>query len=204
VNANGLDFVLNAFALILNPQQGALRQLGPRGDAVGSVEVCLFVLKLKRMCMRAPSFAGLKPASASASLVKRMNRCVETKHEVLLRRELWRRGLRFRKNRTDLPGKPDVVFASARVAVFCDGDFWHGRNWRRLSLQLRKRANPEYWCQKIRSNRARDRRITALLERLGWLVIRLWEKDIHASPQNAVAVVERAVLARLQDKQCAS
>ena len=155
--------------------------------------------------MKAPSFAGLKSASQSASLSKRMNPCVDTKQELLLRSTLWRRGLRFRKNRADLPGKPDIVFVSERVAVFCDGDFWHGRNWRRLSSKLRKRANPDYWCEKIRTNRMRDRRTTALLESLGWCVIRLWETDIHADPQNASVVVERALTSRrLQDQRCDS
>jgi DNA mismatch endonuclease (patch repair protein) len=134
-----------------------------------------------------------------------MNRCADTKHELLLRSALWHRGLRFRKNRADLPGKPDIVFVSERVAVFCDGDFWHGRNWRRLSSRLRKRANPDYWCQKIRTNRMRDRRTTALLEKLGWRVIRLWENDIHANPQDAAVVVERTVKSRRrQDKRCVS
>jgi DNA mismatch endonuclease (patch repair protein) len=155
--------------------------------------------------MKAPSFAGFKPASESASLAKRMNRSADTKHELLLRSELWRRGLRFQKNRADLPGKPDIVFPSVSVAVFCDGDFWHGRNWRRLSSQLRKRANPDYWCRKIQSNRERDKRTTASLKRLGWCVIRLWESDIHANPHNAAVLVERAVRAqRLQDMRCGS
>ncbi|SRR5258708_6362908 len=168
----------------------------------------LSMLKLKGMSMKAPSFAGLKPASQSASLAKRMNRSVDTKHELILRKALWRRGLRFRKNDANLPGKPDIVFVSARVAVFCDGDFWHGRNWRQLSSQLRQRANPDYWCKKIRANRVRDRRITALLAKLGWCVIRLWEKDIHANPQNAALVVESAVRRctqlTLQGERCAS
>jgi DNA mismatch endonuclease (patch repair protein) len=155
--------------------------------------------------MKAPSFAGLKPASESASLAKRMNHSSETKHEVLLRSELWRRGLRFRKNRAGLPGKPDIVFIGAKVAVFCDGDFWHGHNWRRLSSQLRKGANPDYWRKKIHSNRVRDRRNTANLAKLGWRVIRLWESEIHADLQKAAAVVERAVRElRLQDKRCVS
>jgi DNA mismatch endonuclease (patch repair protein) len=155
--------------------------------------------------MKAPSFAGLKPSSDSASFAKRRNRSADTKHELLLRSELWRRGLRFRKNRIDLPGKPDIVFASARVVVFCDGDFWHGRDWRRLSAQLRNRANPEYWRRKIGSNRMRDKRMTASLTKLGWRVIRLWENDIHANPQGAAVVVERAVRERRrQDTRCAS
>src|SRR5689334_15045680 len=98
--------------------------------------------------MKAPSFSGLKPASQAASLAKRMNHRSDTVHERLLRSALWRRGLRFRKNLSNLPGKPDIVFVAARVAVFCDGDFWHGRNWRRLSSQLNRTANAAYWRQK--------------------------------------------------------
>lgn len=157
--------------------------------------------------MRAPSYDGLKPASNSASLAKRMNRCVDTKHEKLLRSALWRRGLRFRKNLKDLPGKPDIVFAGVRVVVFCDGDFWHGRNWRRLSLQLKKGANADYWRQKIRSNMIRDERTTKLLSELGWYVIRLWEGDIRENPEGAALVVEEAVTTRRTEfmgQQCAS
>src|ERR1700685_617500 len=104
------------------------------------------------MSTKAPSFVGLKASSPAASFAKRMNRRVDTKHELVLRSALWRLGLRFRKNCGDLPGKPDIVFRSVRVAVFCDGDFWHGRNWRKLSFQLRKRANPDYWRRKIQAN----------------------------------------------------
>ena len=157
--------------------------------------------------MRVPSFAGLKPASNAASLAKRMNRSADTIHEKLLRGVLWRLGLRFRKNLKDLPGKPDIVFVSARVVVFCDGDFWHGRNWRRLSSQLKKRANADYWRQKIRSNMIRDERTTGLLNELGWYVIRLWEGDIRENPDNAALVVEDAVMTRRTEflrRRCAS
>src|SRR5439155_25146815 len=74
---------------------------------------------------RAPSFAGLRPASEAASRAKRANKNYGTRHEILLGRELWRMGLRYRKNMARLPGKPDIVFSRARVVVFCDGDFWH-------------------------------------------------------------------------------
>jgi len=157
--------------------------------------------------MRAPSFAGLKPASRAASVAKRMNRSADAIHEKLLRSALWRRGLRFRKNLKNLPGKPDIVFAGARVVVFCDGDFWHGRNWRRLSLQLKKRANADYWRQKIRSNMIRDERTTGLLSELGWYVIRLWEGDIRANPESAALVVAETVTTRTTEllrRRCAS
>ena len=146
--------------------------------------------------MKVPSFSGFKPASQAASLAKRMNRSADTAHEKLLRRTLWRRGLRFRKNLADLPGKPDIVFVGERVAVFCDGDFWHGRNWQRLSAQLQQRANAAYWCQKIRANMLRDRRTTRLLKEQDWCVIRLWEGDIKSDPERAALQVERVVLDR--------
>src|SRR4051812_10813559 len=76
-----------------------------------------------------PSFKGLSPASIQSSRSKRANRSSGTRHEEMLRRELLRLGLRYRKNDKRLPGRPDVVFSRARLAVFCDGDFWHGRDW---------------------------------------------------------------------------
>jgi DNA mismatch endonuclease, patch repair protein len=143
--------------------------------------------------MRAPSFTGLRPASASASSAKRANRSSDTVHERLLRRAIWRRGLRFRKNVAALPGKPDIVFTKALVAVFRDGDFWHGRNWKQLSQKLRRGANAAYWCQKVRANMLRDRRVTQLLEGSGWYVVRLWESDIKARPEHAALYVAKIV-----------
>ena len=154
--------------------------------------------------MKVPSFSGLKPASQTASLAKRMNRSADTVHEKLLRSLLWHRGFRFRKNVAALPGKPDIVFTWARLVVFCDGDFWHGRRWRELSKKLEKRANAVYWCQKIRANMLRDRRTTRLLRRQHWYVIRLWEGDIRGDPERAVHQVERVLLGCLKSKPCAS
>src|SRR6267378_5587118 len=113
---------------------------------------------------KAPSFAGLRPASKLSSLVKQKNLSCDTLPELALRRELRRLGLRFRNNEKALPGKPDVVFRDARVAVFCDGDFWHGRNWTDLKVKLRKGANGPYWHAKIASNIRRDRRDSAFLK----------------------------------------
>jgi DNA mismatch endonuclease (patch repair protein) len=84
-----------------------------------------------------------------------------------------------------LPGKPDIVFVSQKVAIFCDGDFWHGRNWNHLSGKLRAGSNPSYWTQKIKTNRQRDRRTDKLLKREGWIVLRFWETDIHRDPAQA-------------------
>jgi DNA mismatch endonuclease (patch repair protein) len=137
---------------------------------------------------RLPSFAGLKPASALTSQVKRSNRSVDTRHERLLRSVLWRQGFRFRKNDGFALGRPDIVFRHERVAVFCDGDFWHGRAWRGRFRRLQTGTNATYWLEKIRSNIRRDRRINRALAREGWLVLRLWETDIL---QNPVACAKR-------------
>lgn len=143
-----------------------------------------------------PSYKGLQPASQAASRTKSRNRRQDTKHEVLLRRALWRQGLRFRKNVQRLPGKPDIVFPGSRVVVFCDGDFWHGRNWSGLRAKLEEGTNPGYWPAKILSNVERDLRITKLLEQEGWCVVRLWETDIKRDPDAAADLVARVVCER--------
>jgi DNA mismatch endonuclease (patch repair protein) len=145
-----------------------------------------------------PSFVGLQAASQASSKAKKANRARDTQHEILLRSELWRLGLRYRKNVAGLPGKPDIVFGRARVIVFCDGDFWHGRNWRRLEKELSRRHNSGYWREKIRQNIVRDRVTTRTLERQGWRVVRLWERDVIKDPALAATKVHREVKRRLR------
>ncbi len=103
-----------------------------------------------------------------------------------------RRGWRYRRNYKSLPGKPDFVFTKARVAVFVDGDFWHG--WR--YPQWKHKLSSDYWRAKIERNRARDRRNFAALRRQGWLVLRLWghevDKDLEACVNRVAALLERA------------
>jgi len=130
----------------------------------------------------APSFIGLSAASPASSYAKKMNRAQDTAHEKILRALLWRRGLRFRKNVASLPGRPDVVFTRRKIAIFCDGDFWHGRDWRKLSAKLSTGTNPSYWLVKIKTNRERDHRTDTLLQEAGWTVLRYWETDIHRDP----------------------
>lgn len=142
---------------------------------------------------RNPSYKGLTPASEAASRVKRANRKKDTAHEVLLRQALWQLGLRYRKHVSRLAGNPDLVFLRARVVVFCDGDFWHGRNWNQLKAQLRRRHNADYWLAKIARNRERDRQNTTVLEKEGWMVLRFWESDIKQDPA-AVALAIRNVV----------
>jgi len=101
--------------------------------------------------------------------------------------------IRFREQATELPGRPDFVNDRLRIALFIDGDFWHGRWWRRGGrLPV---ANREYWVQKLRRNRQRDRTTDRLLRRHRWIVVRIWESDLTKKPE-LVAERIQAVLRR--------
>jgi len=111
-----------------------------------------------------------------------------TKPEILLRRALHAKGLRFRLH-PKLPGRPDVVFVSARIAVFVDGEFWHGRDIARLAQQLHVRR--EWWLSKIQANIERDRRNNAALKAAGFRVMRFWDRDILCDPDSLAERVWR-------------
>lgn len=143
-----------------------------------------------------PSYKGHCSTSGHASAAARgASRKTDTRCEVKLRSALFRIGARFRKNVAALPGRPDIVFPRARLAVFCDGDFWHGKGWRTRRRRLAEGANAAYWIAKIEANKARDRRHTAALRAAGWTVLRFWESRIHASPE----LVARDILSTLQE-----
>lgn len=99
-----------------------------------------------------------------------------------------------------MPGRPDIVFPSRRLAVFCDGDFWHGKDWPRRRQKLEGGANGSYWVAKIEANRARDRRNTAALQSAGWTVLRVWESAIRTDARG-VALDVLEVLARLTESR---
>jgi len=138
---------------------------------------------------QAPRFDRYRPASENASKAKRGTPRRDTRAEMQLRRALWHRGVRYRLHAKDLPGKPDLVFRGARLVVFVDGDFWHGRDWESQRQKLATRRNADYWIAKIEYNRGRDQRNTALLEADGWCVLRFWETDIQADVEAAVRAV---------------
>ena len=121
------------------------------------------------------------------------NRARDTSAELLLRRALWKRGLRYRLHVRSLPGKPDIVFRRQYVAVFVDGDFWHGRKWAQRKSKLKRGSNSSYWVRKIKYNIDRDQLVAKELERQGWLVVRLWEGDIRGNLEQAVEIVLAAL-----------
>lgn len=113
----------------------------------------------------------------------------DTKPELIIRRLSFARGLRYRKYSSHLPGKPDLVFASARVIVFVDGDFWHGWQFEKWVSKL----SSLYWKEKIRRNQTRDKEHSARVEVDGWTVLRIWEHEVEDDPEKCVDRIERAV-----------
>lgn len=115
----------------------------------------------------------------------------DTDIEVLLRLELWHRGLRYQKNVRSITGKPDIVFKGSKVAVFCDSEFWHGHNWDERKKDFK--SNQEFWIPKIERNMQRDKEVTETLENAGWTVLRFWGKDIKKNLQDCADSIEKAV-----------
>lgn len=145
---------------------------------------------------RVPSFSGFSPASRRASEVARSSsRKRGTRCELDLRRALGQLGVRYGLRNADLPGLPDLVFRRQRVVVFCDGDFWHGRDLDARVARLAKGHNGAYWVAKLKANVERDARNTRALKSLGWKVLRYWERDVVRSPDKIALSIAR-VLAR--------
>ena len=111
--------------------------------------------------------------------------------ELLLRQELWSRGLRYRKNVNRIYGKPDIVFIGKKVAVFCDSEFWHGYNWEERKKDFK--SHQEFWIPKIERNMERDAEVTAFLESEGWTVIRFWGNEIKKNTAQCADIIEKAV-----------
>ena len=124
-------------------------------------------------------------------------RSKNTKPEMLLRKELWRKNCRYRVNCKNVLGKPDIVIKKYKIAVFVDGDYWHGHNWaiRGLaSLEEELENYSPYWKTKIKRNVERDLEITIRLRDEGWTVIRFWESDIKKD----VALCAKAVITAIE------
>ena len=120
-------------------------------------------------------------------------RAKDTSIEVLLRHALWARGIRYRKNKKDLPGKPDITLTKYRIAVFCDGEFFHGKDWDTLKETLAKGNTPDFWIAKIARNMERDRKNDTDLAALGWTVIRFWGKSIKKDTEECIARIEEEI-----------
>lgn len=117
----------------------------------------------------------------------------DTNIEIKLRKALWHKGYRYRKNVSTLPGKPDIVFTKYKLAIFCDAEFWHGKDWEVLKPKLQNGKNPEFWVDKIERNKNRDNEINRTLRYLGWTVLRFWGKEILTNIDECVRVIEETI-----------
>lgn len=105
-------------------------------------------------------------------------RSKNTKAEILLRKELFKTGLRYRIHNKKIFGKPDIVFPKIKLAVFVDGDWWHGRNYKKEFKKY-----PLFWQEKIKTNMKRDRLVNKRLKKEGWYILRFWQKDVERNPK---------------------
>lgn len=124
----------------------------------------------------------------------------DTSIEILLRKALWKKGYRFRKNYNVLPGIPDIALTKYKIAIFCDSEFFHGKDWEVLKPRLEKANNSSYWVSKISRNRKRDDEVNKKLLFQGWTVIRFWGNDIKKQTDECVTVIEEAIFDTLLRK----
>ena len=135
---------------------------------------------------------NLTPAQRKKNM--RHIRSKDTDIEVMLRRELWNRGYRYRKNDKSLPGTPDIVLGKYKIVIFCDGEFFHGKDWEVLKPRLMKSNNSEYWISKISRNITHDNEVNKALLFKGWTVIRFWGNDIKKDIDGCIKVIEETIM----------
>ena len=134
------------------------------------------------------------PASVSKNMKK--IRSKDTSIEIQLRKKLWHKGYRYRKNYKLLPGSPDIVLTKYKIAIFCDSEFFHGKDWNMLKLRLEKGTNPDYWIKKIERNQARDWENDAKLIFLDYTILHFWGKDILKHTDECIQAIEEAIWER--------
>lgn len=117
----------------------------------------------------------------------------DTSIEVALRKALWKKGYRYRKNCKNLPGRPDIALPKYRLAIFCDSEFFHGKDWEILKPRLAGGKNPDYWIPKIERNIERDRKKDQELFFAGWTVIHFWGKDILKKTDECIRIIEECI-----------
>ena len=140
---------------------------------------------------REPRFHGVASARSSKSMSRIRGK--DTSIEVKLRKALWARGYRYRKNYKSIPGRPDIAITKYKIAIFCDSEFFHGKDWEVLRPRLQNGKNPDYWVPKIERNMQRDIEKNQALLFDGWTVIHFWGKDILKNTEECVRVIEEVI-----------
>ena len=135
----------------------------------------------------------LTRTSATVSNNMRKIHSKDTSIELLLRKALWHKGYRYRKNYKALPGSPDIVLTKYKIAIFCDSEFFHGKDWEILKLRIEKGRNPDFWIKKIERNRNRDYENDKKLLFLGYTVLHFWGQDISKHTDECLQDNEEAI-----------
>ena len=131
--------------------------------------------------------------SATVSNNMRKIHSKDTSIELLLRKALWHKGYRYRKNYKALPGSPDIVLTKYKIAIFCDSEFFHGKDWEILKLRLENWKNADFWIKKIERNRNRDYENDKKLLFLGYTVLHFWGQDISKHTDECLQTIEEAI-----------
>jgi len=116
-----------------------------------------------------------------------------TSIEIKLCKALWKKGYHYRKNYKELPGSPDIVLTKYKVAIFCDSEFFHGKDWDKLKVRLEKGEKGDYWIKKITRNMERDEDVNKQLMFRGWTVLRFWGDEIKKNTDECVNGIEEAI-----------
>jgi DNA mismatch endonuclease (patch repair protein) len=118
-------------------------------------------------------------------------RSKNTSIEILLRKALWHEGIRYRKSYEKLPGKPDIAITKYKIAIFCDGELWHGKDWKNKKNRIK--TNSDYWISKIERNIVRDIENEKKLESMGWTIVRFWGNKIKKNPMDCVNEIKETI-----------
>lgn len=121
-----------------------------------------------------------------------------SKIEDKLSKALWAKGYRYRRNYSKVMGNPDIVFLSLKIAIFCDSEFWHGKDWKTKKFELK--SNKDFWYNKIEGNIKRDKEVNRLLKNQGWTVLRFWGKEIEKRLEKCISKIDKAVEERKKGK----
>jgi len=113
----------------------------------------------------------------------------DTSIEIILRKALWKKGYRYRKNCKDVIGKPDLCFKGKKLAVFCDSEFWHGKYL--MEGKYIPKTNRKFWIERLERNIERDKTVNMKLKEKGWTILRFWESDIRKNTDNCVEIFEK-------------
>lgn len=146
---------------------------------------------MEKEVIHEPRFHG--QTTKKSSMVMSRIHGKDTKIEIALRKALWARGYRYRKNYRTIPGSPDIALTKYKIAIFCDGEFFHGKEWNVLKPRIQNGNNSEYWIKKIERNKERDAEKDLELLGMGWTVIHFWGNDILNNIDECIKVIEESI-----------